>query len=224
MIDGGVVEGARNARSVLALPAAGTHAVAPAHHAGDGQADDRLVRAPDDHRTRRDGLRRRQSRRRRPRARARIRQSRSGSASPDRCMLLPGLVVFVVALAITVIGVLLIPFAIVAYVIAAAGLVTLGFLAVARLTGGGLHVRPRHDIAARRAPASPLHGARRVSGVVAGGGALHVESGRRLESCARSRSRSPGSRRPSGWVRRSRRAPARVRPGNAKGNACRPTS
>ena len=42
----------------------------------------------------------------------------------------------VVALAITVIGALLIPFAIVAYVIAAAGLVTLGFLAVARLTGG----------------------------------------------------------------------------------------
>jgi hypothetical protein len=49
---------------------------------------------------------------------------------------LPGLLVLVVALAITVIGALLIPFAIVAYVIAAAGLVTLGFLAVARLTGG----------------------------------------------------------------------------------------
>lgn len=50
--------------------------------------------------------------------------------------LLPLLLVLVVGLAITVIGVLLIPFAIVAYVIAAAGLVTLGFLAVARLTGG----------------------------------------------------------------------------------------
>ncbi|HEX4681752.1 MAG TPA: polymer-forming cytoskeletal protein [Gemmatimonadaceae bacterium] len=49
---------------------------------------------------------------------------------------LPGLLVLVVALAITVIGGLLIPFAIVAYVIAAAGLVTLGFLAVGRLTGG----------------------------------------------------------------------------------------
>jgi len=48
---------------------------------------------------------------------------------------LPGLLVLVVALAITVIGALLIPFAIVAYIIAAAGLVTLGFLAVARLTG-----------------------------------------------------------------------------------------
>ncbi|HTE44448.1 MAG TPA: polymer-forming cytoskeletal protein [Gemmatimonadaceae bacterium] len=53
-------------------------------------------------------------------------------------VMLPGLLVLVVALAITVLGVLLIPFAIVAYVIAAAGLVTLGFLAVARLTGGGL--------------------------------------------------------------------------------------
>lgn len=51
-------------------------------------------------------------------------------------ILLPALVVLVAALAITVIGILLIPFAIVAYVIAAAGLVTLGFLAVARLTGG----------------------------------------------------------------------------------------
>lgn len=53
-------------------------------------------------------------------------------------VLLPALVVIVVALAITLIGVLLIPFAIVAYVIAAAGLFTLGFLAVARLVGGGL--------------------------------------------------------------------------------------
>jgi len=53
-------------------------------------------------------------------------------------VMLPALLVLVVTLAITVIGVLLIPFAIVAYVIAAAGLVTLGFLAVARLTGGAL--------------------------------------------------------------------------------------
>jgi hypothetical protein len=50
-------------------------------------------------------------------------------------LLLPALIVFTVALAITVIGALLIPFAIVAYVIAAAGLITLGFLAVARVTG-----------------------------------------------------------------------------------------
>jgi hypothetical protein len=52
--------------------------------------------------------------------------------------LLPVLLLLVVGLAITVLGVLLIPFAIVSYVIAAAGLVTLGFLAVARLTGGAL--------------------------------------------------------------------------------------
>jgi hypothetical protein len=51
-------------------------------------------------------------------------------------LLLPVLLVLVVALTITVIGILLIPFAVVAYVIAAAGLVTLGFLAIARLTGG----------------------------------------------------------------------------------------
>ena len=51
---------------------------------------------------------------------------------------LPGLLAVVVGLAITLLGVLLIPFAIVSYVIAAAGLVTLGFLAVARLTGGAV--------------------------------------------------------------------------------------
>jgi hypothetical protein len=50
-------------------------------------------------------------------------------------LLLPALIVFIVALALTVIGALLIPFAVVAYVIATAGLITLGFLAVARLTG-----------------------------------------------------------------------------------------
>ena len=52
--------------------------------------------------------------------------------------LLPALLLLVVGLAITVLGALLIPFAIVSYVIAAAGLVTLGLLAVARLTGGAL--------------------------------------------------------------------------------------
>ena len=50
--------------------------------------------------------------------------------------MLPALLILVVALAVTVLGALLIPFAIVAYIIAVAGLVTLGFLAVARLTGG----------------------------------------------------------------------------------------
>jgi hypothetical protein len=55
-----------------------------------------------------------------------------------QALLLPGLVVLVVALAVSLIGILLIPFAIVAYCIAVAGLVTLGFLAVARLVGGSL--------------------------------------------------------------------------------------
>jgi len=50
-------------------------------------------------------------------------------------LILPGLVVLCIALAVTLIGVLLIPFAIVAYAIAIAGLVTLGFLAVAQLIG-----------------------------------------------------------------------------------------
>lgn len=53
-------------------------------------------------------------------------------------LILPALVVLLVALAVSVIGILLIPFAIVAYAIAVAGLVTLGFLAVARLVGGAL--------------------------------------------------------------------------------------
>ncbi|HEY2067321.1 MAG TPA: polymer-forming cytoskeletal protein [Gemmatimonadaceae bacterium] len=53
-------------------------------------------------------------------------------------LLLPALLLLVVALAVSIIGILLIPFAIVAYVIAVAGLLTLGFLAVARLVGGAL--------------------------------------------------------------------------------------
>lgn len=48
---------------------------------------------------------------------------------------IPGLLLMMLGLAITLLGILLIPFAIVAYVIALAGLVTLGFLAVARFTG-----------------------------------------------------------------------------------------
>jgi len=52
--------------------------------------------------------------------------------------LAPLLLLLVVGLAITVIGALLIPFAIVAYVIGAAGLLALGFLGVARFTGRGL--------------------------------------------------------------------------------------
>jgi len=48
---------------------------------------------------------------------------------------LPVLVLLCIGLALTILGLLLIPFAIVAYVIAVAGLLTLGFLAVARLSG-----------------------------------------------------------------------------------------
>ena len=62
-------------------------------------------------------------------------------------LILPVLVVLAAALAVSIIGILLIPFAIVAYAIAAAGLVTLGFLAVARLVGGAL--RPMAGAAAR---------------------------------------------------------------------------
>jgi hypothetical protein len=51
-------------------------------------------------------------------------------------LILPGLVVLCIALALTLIGILLIPFAIVAYAVAIAGLVTLGFFAVAQLIGG----------------------------------------------------------------------------------------
>ncbi|MEX2179908.1 MAG: hypothetical protein WD801_14435 [Gemmatimonadaceae bacterium] len=47
----------------------------------------------------------------------------------------PALLLLVVGLAITLLGILLIPFAIVAYVIALTGLLTLGFLAAARFTG-----------------------------------------------------------------------------------------
>jgi hypothetical protein len=49
--------------------------------------------------------------------------------------LLPMLLLMVAALTLTVVGVLLVPFAIVAYTIAFAGLVTLGFLAIGLFTG-----------------------------------------------------------------------------------------
>jgi hypothetical protein len=49
--------------------------------------------------------------------------------------LAPVLALLVVALAVTILGILLIPFAIVAFVLALAGLITLGFLAIARITG-----------------------------------------------------------------------------------------
>jgi hypothetical protein len=49
--------------------------------------------------------------------------------------LAPALALLCVGLVLTILGALLVPFAIVAYVLAAAGLVTLGYLAIARNTG-----------------------------------------------------------------------------------------
>ena len=49
--------------------------------------------------------------------------------------LAPVLAILLIALTVTVLGILLIPFAIVAFVLAVAGLITLGFLAIARVTG-----------------------------------------------------------------------------------------
>ena len=49
--------------------------------------------------------------------------------------LAPVLVLLLIGLALTLLGILLIPFAVVAYVLAAAGLVTLGYLAIANITG-----------------------------------------------------------------------------------------
>jgi hypothetical protein len=69
-------------------------------------------------------------------------------------LILPALVVLLVALAVSVIGILLIPFAIVAYAIAVAGLVTLGFLAVARLIGGAVRRSSRDTTARSRALAA----------------------------------------------------------------------
>ncbi len=52
--------------------------------------------------------------------------------------LLPGLLLLCVGLALTILGLLLIPFAIVAYAVAAAGAMTLGFLGVAVVVGGAI--------------------------------------------------------------------------------------
>ena len=52
--------------------------------------------------------------------------------------LLPGLLLLCVGLALTIIGLLLIPFAIVAYALLAAGAMTLGFLGVAVVVGGAI--------------------------------------------------------------------------------------
>ncbi len=52
--------------------------------------------------------------------------------------IIPVLTVLCVALTLTILGILLIPFAVVAYVLVVAGLLTLGFLAVARIVGRAL--------------------------------------------------------------------------------------
>jgi hypothetical protein len=61
----------------------------------------------------------------------------------------PVFVLICLALAVTVIGVLLIPFAAVAYVLAVAGLVTLGFIGVARLTGASIGATSSRALHAR---------------------------------------------------------------------------
>jgi hypothetical protein len=58
--------------------------------------------------------------------------------------LFPMLAILLVGLALTLIGILLIPFAVVAYVLAAVGLVTLGYLAIANITGRSL-IHPSAD-------------------------------------------------------------------------------
>ena len=65
--------------------------------------------------------------------------------------LLPALLILVVAFALTIIGVLLIPFAAVAFTLAAAGLLTLGFLAAAQVTGGALRKPDARLMSARGA-------------------------------------------------------------------------
>lgn len=75
-------------------------------------------------------------------------------------LMLPALALLCVALALTIIGALLVPFAIVAYCIAVAGLATLGFLAAARLTGTAF-------VSRRGAPAERgVHFRALVAGVV----------------------------------------------------------
>jgi hypothetical protein len=66
---------------------------------------------------------------------------------------IPALLVILLGLALTVVGILLIPFAIVTYAVALAGVLTLGFLAVARFTGAAI------TGGTRRGPTGPVRGA-----------------------------------------------------------------
>jgi uncharacterized membrane protein YiaA len=67
--------------------------------------------------------------------------------------LAPALALLCVGLALTILGALLIPFAIVAYILAAAGLVTLGLLAVARIVGGTVLGADESGVGAHRTAA-----------------------------------------------------------------------
>jgi hypothetical protein len=67
--------------------------------------------------------------------------------------LAPALALLCVGLALTILGALLIPFAIVAYILAAAGLVTLGYLAIARIAGRSVLGDSDSSDGARRAAA-----------------------------------------------------------------------
>ncbi len=67
--------------------------------------------------------------------------------------LAPVLVLLLIGLALTLLGILLIPFAVVAYVLAAVGLVTLGYLAIANITGRTFLGASEDSERARRAAA-----------------------------------------------------------------------
>lgn len=67
--------------------------------------------------------------------------------------LVPALGLLCAGLVLTILGVLLIPFAIVAYILAAAGLVTLGYLAIARMAGRSVLGDADTDDAARKVAA-----------------------------------------------------------------------
>ena len=72
--------------------------------------------------------------------------------------LIPVLLLVVVALVVTILGILLIPFAVVAFVLGAAGLMMLGFLAVARVTGGAVLRRNAAQLSERGAMLRALVG------------------------------------------------------------------
>ena len=70
--------------------------------------------------------------------------------------MLPALLIVVVGLAITIIGALLIPFAIVAFAMAAAGVITLGILAMSQVTGRSLLGRRVETLSPRGAALKAL--------------------------------------------------------------------